>query len=758
MTAERPDRLVLVPVSDGAQEAQVLRKSRADRVRVVPVLNAPDLCKRLCETLERAGRKFDLTIYDDWRRGASSGSQRVESQGRDDRTVLAYLPGVAKPLWQLAEAATGLRAQALEPAGPGSTLATSRAQGIQYLILKPLRSAGADRSQETFDLIDGLGAAFGVLPVDDTLDGRYWLLKALLVQTLVPSSGPAVLSEFLTDHWGAGAPAALLPRDGITARNWTRPWDVLLFAGHANGQDAGVGSNLVLCSRPQSKATQFPGRVMPCFNGGGCFRGTFDQRDSARLDPARTRAWVQVYSGCSIYTTRRTWYDEEFGLLWRACQSDAISVIASVQMLRTCPEAEVLMLSLIDSGLPMGEVVRAANRSVPGHAVGADARAAQGRHILIGNPSLAFAPEADRATWRQTARTDKTLSVSVEGSGLASDNGTFIRTPLNGVSGRYVGLADQPAELWCRGAIERADAPDTDEVLHLWLRCKFGESVDLTLQFFDRPVLSPLAACLDTVCRAVPFALGYYSVYAARRRAARQSAQTYELARDELLQARSGLARGSKFLGQSRLVLQTAQSHPATVLRAIMDLVCALNASLLQAALAVVRDFGSLQYGGWSEDYLPVGPVEVTGICVCGQAEVRAETNRNLFATAHRRTIYECPACGPVGEDDGRRLLTARSWPQAVRAGERLAAVVCVTAPEDEFLVVDAVAVLEEWHHAKWMASTRWTAHVDAGSCAEYELVVDVPADLPPGMYQFLVIATINLELTIKRSMLELEA
>jgi len=180
-----------------------------------------------------------------------------------------------------------------------------------------------------------------------------------------------------------------------------------------------------------------------------------------------------------------------------------------------------------------------------------------------------------------------------------------------------------------------------------------------------------------------------------------------------------------------------------------------MASALLEASLEVVALFGTLQMHGWEARFRRLDPVGPFDECVCGGCSLYGQRYRFPDGGHLERVVYQCAACGPVGEDDGRRLLGVSDVPANVIPGALLECTCCIRAPAAELVHIRAVVVLEAWLKDRRMFGEASDVVVAPGQNKTFVLSVAVPGDLAPGVYPFAVLAVVNGALVIRRNIIE---
>jgi len=124
--------------------------------------------------------------------------------------------------------------------------------------------------------------------------------------------------------------------------------------------------------------------------------------------------------------------------------------------------------------------------------------------------------------------------------------------------------------------------------------------------------------------------------------------------------------------------------------------------------------------------------------------------------TALTRVNYQCPACGPVGEDDGSGLVSLASMSTDAVLGGHIRATISSSGPADSLLTVRAVGLLESPFRDRTMMSDIVRELVQPGGARECELTLTVPDDLTPGSYACAVLVVANGSAFVFRRMVQI--
>jgi hypothetical protein len=180
--------------------------------------------------------------------------------------------------------------------------------------------------------------------------------------------------------------------------------------------------------------------------------------------------------------------------------------------------------------------------------------------------------------------------------------------------------------------------------------------------------------------------------------------------------------------------------------------------AMLDSLVEVCCTFGTMHSAGWENSFERNGVVGPLGICTCGTAPVWGQRSRFVGIDSLERAEYQCARCGPVGEDDGRRLLQLTHLPDSVERGHRLRCRYICQAPLDERVQFRAVLVLEGLYEGTSVVGDPMHATVDPGSAVELETEVEIPGNLRPGVYPVAVVGVVNGASCIARQMIEVQA
>jgi hypothetical protein len=166
---------------------------------------------------------------------------------------------------------------------------------------------------------------------------------------------------------------------------------------------------------------------------------------------------------------------------------------------------------------------------------------------------------------------------------------------------------------------------------------------------------------------------------------------------------------------------------------------------------------GSLHIDRWENNFLRVGTIEAESRCTCGNT-ARGQTYQFPNRTALMRVNYQCPSCGPIGEDDASGYVSLVSMSTAAIQGGCIRMRISVVGPAEQLLTVRAVGLLESPFRSRTMLSELVRELVQPGAARQIELTLSVPEDLTPGSYPCAVLVVANGSASTFRRMAQIDA
>jgi len=774
------DRLIFVEVGDEREEADTLSRRHSLAAvlggEVVPVLNERGLLQRLTEVLVRHNVPISVLKYEhvhrlNGRRGrgaregtpSSSGPGAVIAVDEVDESVTRLAASLCNAEVIRIRSGSPWKLKDPSPGGDGSVL----------ILLNP----DATPAQTVIGILGELSSAgrgFGCVLVLDSVEARFAVLKSLMVSRItVRPESVAVISGRYAPASAQGAPDVVCSREirdadasaerrGMPAKpreQRVREADFLILNGHASAFDSGVGRDFVLCAR--LGATAGGRRVFPCFHDGACFRQ--GDRDYPPNDPrglvglAEADAPVVVISGCNVFAAGRSWFDAGRSMAYQGTQTSSLALIVSAGFSVSSLELDFLNMALAAEGLALGEVIREVNRTrweTLEHATGLPPRL--GPLILIGNPSATITGivlQSPPVEWVDRGCVRFKLS-EVE---VAPASGALIRIRIPPRDGRPYILASRiPEGLWCRGVYF---AGNSAPVLYLWVGSgshpsEPGDRIVLHLVDEDpwREAASRFAHALGEL------GFWFFHLSTIRRKLEERGVKTEAM--DEALRAlplvRRFLARAIVLLRVKRGVVVVDQKALDSLVRDAAGHVARLSSALLRCSLEYTYAFGCFHFLAWQADYVRLKAEGPLGRCRCGEAELYADKYVSPDGPGHERMVYYCAACGLVGEDDGRRLISAVAVSGQVRRGEKLVWECECRAPAVESVEFHLAGLIECYWRKRRLAGEPRTTTVHPGERTTVTLEIPVPEDLEQGMYAAVVLGVANGALCIRRRMVEI--
>jgi hypothetical protein len=765
--------VTLISVDDEVGEAEVLRLlddcERLFGGPVAPVLKTCDSPARLVRMLADLGyRAGTVSLADTLARlnsvvpaGTSLLPHRAERPAQVFRTA-----GVAPAVAALAGALCGVQPRDLE-ALDLTTLSTEAAGSRRTaIVLVDPRVAVVAETAPRLDALATAGVTCGLVYVIDPVEDRLVLLRSLLATHLRVSGQFALLSGSYTPTSVPGPPTLHEADSSAGNSALRREQDVLLISGHANPLDAALGRTGGLCARAGSTGSQEPAGVFPCFADGRCFRqpmmGRRPEDTDGLIGITASSARVLMLSGCSVAAPGRSWADPARGLAYQ-CQSvaRAASIITNSVVLERL-EFDLLALALIADGLRLGEVVRELNRirgDVHGHCSSYGAGA--GPMTLFGNPALRLTGFGVHLVEARSRDDGRRLRVEIPRSVLSDEGEALVKFALPPSSEPpYLISRRSESDVWYRGiwypgrdathvyvwvyGAQRHGTPAAESLAGIVLEVETAQ---------DNP-----AEAVRRAAEAMLVQIPYWVVGAEEfdQRATPADGEGYRLPSAALGLVTRMLSAAVRTLSlPPGLLLEEESVRQACT--AVWSQISAISEQQLRWLAAVVFDRGSNLMGLWEDHFLRQSVVVSAHACTCG-CVIRGQHYRFSGTGLLNRVNYQCPACGPVGEDDGSEPIALLSIPAAVAAGEPLTVQISGSAPADSAACVRAVALLESPFHDREMRSPVARDTLQPGSASQYELTVPVPDDLTPGSYAIAVVAVVNGSATILRRMVQVTA
>jgi len=753
------DVVTLIRVDSLTEESRVLASlaglTAVGGVSVAPVLDRDGLPERLMRALHDAGcdvRWLDLAVFERAPAAANASAAGAADPPRRPASVIVT-EGVPRELTELAACLAGVRPRPLSNRARPREVIPSTA----LLLVNPDTVAVSDVTS-AFSALIGSGAHVGIIYVLDPIDSRFAILKCLLPGKL---TGRGMFTVFSSrgDLADGAAPARLRATSGDSAPGTVAPrQDLLVVSGHSNPLDAELGSEAALCTRsgPEESWASLTG-VYPCFADGQCFRqpsmGRSPADRSGLINLQTLEATVVTLSGCNAAALGGAWFNPRVGLAYQCQQSSAIASIVSAGVSLERLELDLLLVALIAEGLPLGEVVTEVNRvRAEVHGETSAYPAPAGPLILFGNPRL----EMDGLELQcptASNKPDGTTTVDLAAVRFDAERSAILRVdiPLPATP-PFIFLRAAPDGTWCRGVWYPVGAGAR---LYLWLGHRGGGPCEgrLALAYsFDDPTARVKAAIRHCLLQ-VPFWLLALRQYRSNFEDAGPSRQCFDTGLAALSEAVYNFTVALAVLCPDRGILIDERRMWA-IAGDLWQALGALSRLLVDCLVEVACQLGTLRTSSWEGNLERRDSVGPLARCLCANA---VWSQRYSYPADSRleRTEYQCPACGPVGEDDGRRLLRLTGLPRTIEQGSVLTASLECRALDEEITYVAAIAVIESPFKDRRMIGDLITGVAHPGQVSALEVSVSVPSALTPGLYAFAALAVVNGASCVSRHMVE---
>jgi hypothetical protein len=590
------------------------------------------------------------------------------------------------------------------------------------------------------------GVHVGMLYTLDPVESRLAILKSLLLDRYEGNGTYTVLFAD-PDPSADDGPASLKYASSPEGRRrFSLPQDLVLLNGHANPLDAAMGAQFGLCARAGTDAPLGTGQAFPCFEDGRCFRqplmGRQPEDHTGLLSVREAYAAFLVLSGCGVATLGKSWFDPRHGLAYQCQQHGGLASAVTCGVTLESLELDLLFVALAAEGLPLGEVVDEVNRvRATVHLQAGTYAPGLGPFILLGNPCLRLSGfRMQEAT--AVPGPGGVLRVDLNTVRLDADGSALLRVPLPTGPPPLIFLHAAPEGAWCRGVWY----PGRDGTfLYLWLR---AESEDghpkgaLELEVCSDDPTAAVVAATENSLQQVPYWMVALNTFRSRWGQVTPPPDSLDAVLAALPGMVSDLSLAATALRPAPGVLGntgSARAIAGLLWRTLGDIDSALLRCLVDSACR----FGTLPLAGWEVNFRRVESLDGVGRCACG-GPVTGQLYRYPDGGPLRRANYQCPRCGPIGEDDGRRLLHVTELPATVAQGNELTVSAACSAPDDEVVQVHAVAFLESVFRDRRMVGHIVAETVNPGEHRELTLQVHVPKDLVPGVYPFAVLAVVN--------------
>ena len=579
------------------------------------------------------------------------------------------------------------------------------------------------------------GIRFGIQFVTDAVQGRAMSRKLLQADPL-PIRGDAFIVVDTDDRPGMDSLAPVV-RSSLPADLATQGVDLIVFSGHSGPLDARAGTHEVLCARADANGYRGPG-VFACYHDGICFRA---HGRLPTIAPSSINAQVAVLAGCGTASPGRSIFSAEYNLVQVLLQGPPLAVIASCGVTFKVPELDLLCVSWIMGGVPLGEVVRRLN-AISNKELGQNGALPPnvGPLMLFGNPCLRF----DSSTAREAeSQPEVPLPISVTLPGTSSHHS--IRVPE---------AYEPPLRVDVDGAATcRFFVDEERHLLHVWKA--EGSSIDVRVDEADDHPYGAYRTAVQRAARNVPLWLPYLASCVPSARSAGQTGEEFYKMLSELPAWATWAGFAYKRLTPRACIPVSHRDANALIERDIHPKLKRWNTSLGQCALRAVAGHRSLPMEKWSERFLSIGAPFRERVCTCGEADRWGQRFKDVGSDLER-ALYQCTHCGPVGESDGVVQLSFERLSAPERAGDPIEIVCRVTAGEDEHLYAALSVVLDRYGVHDSIPSDFIVLDLAPGQSRRIDTTIPVPADVSPGVYLIWMPAVLNGVLCVESQLLEL--
>lgn len=531
------------------------------------------------------------------------------------------------------------------------------------------------------------------------------------------------------------------------------PADVLYLVGHGNGVDLGV-LKAAVCCRIDASAPAGELRVLPCFHGDSCRRGSDVETPAAAIGARRV-----INLSCWGVTLANPHFAPEFTLADGLMRSGTVESLITTVRVADIGAADVsLLYYLINVGLPMGLVANRANRLRLRVGKGAD-------FICFGDPASRLPASVSRVS-AQFEAGHFTIYLDRDGKDAAIRD-ISLQSPVSvhsdpiWITSDNINMAvwdptQTPATLYA--TVDTGTCGSTAE-----FRC---------VERSELPILEDLASQLLED-------LAFLTIYAAGARAASASpefetemvAAAYELSR--ALEAWPVAAlplwscvRGAT-LAQLELTLETS--------------LAALSEAVAAHYIHLVKTAGTLHPTPlWAAGFVPVCDERGTEPCVYCAAPVDIRVCRPRVGSARapfrlrplqehaesaaecdrppkragKRCLRYCQNCGLVFDGDVD-MATWIDCPPEVRPGGRISCRVRVNNPYGTYVPARVVFTFEDFSRRRTTSAEVFASRLEpSGSQLEAELAI--PAAVFPGVHSAGAMIMVGTKVCFLRRLLKL--
>lgn len=741
-------RLNLISADSPAEEQVLLRElskwSRAPAPHVLPARKAE--LPRLRALARRCQREVVLS---------SVSENGIEEHAPDDSAssnhipeVIVVGPTIDPSLTELIEVLSRRSVVRLDDVAGGRAELPA---GATAMVIWPPDRTPMGTIIAAIEALAEHNIRIGLLPCFGTDADRWAILKAFTFPSLPNRGRLQVIGSSLG---GPNAPACVDSLGRQAPYMLRQPLDVLAFEGHGNPLDLSVGSNAILCARQgfETGTTAGPG-LFPCYHDGVCFRHESGMPDAELIAGTALNPLLLFALTCYYLHLGASTFSQSSGIVPQVMSGDTVVAISSLGAVWMHPAIIVLGLSLIHEGLPLAEVAHTLDR-LQRETLGLSAGLPETIPAIavFGNPCARLQPLG--VTDANIIERDGRTLVARSPVAIARI-GAFLRVPLDDVdrSAKTWSLEGLPEGAWARGVQLESE---TDARLYVWL----GEQA---LDGCETIRLSPLEQSSAELKTLTDFVEGLdfwplFFDYCIETREARKGDV------ESLEQALISLPRWQRRFTRMSLTPQAQQMSVLVDGRERMQQSFVQTLALMGEFSIAVLDICAemLAYDGFDDIgiYAPLlnGACDLkSGPCACGESELRS--HQWVALTGPRPEIYRhaCP-CGGAGLDSRRYEVEWKTSPRTVRLSETLRLELLVTAPNDRYLVVKAIAVVLIPTRDRRVSGPVTKLLLAPGEQGALACEVFIPSDVTLGLHVVSVAAIINGSLVERCYMLELLA
>jgi len=732
--------VTLIPVDSLEQEAAIIERLASWRAHfggpVAPVMDRNGLVSRVSRVLRGYQLAVEIaTVPADVPPGPAADPAPAGPG------LLVVSTGVDPAVERLAAALGGVAAQHLPV--PRAQIARSISPGRRSCLM--LLNPDATPPGECLDLAASLAALeipWGLLYAVDPIEARFGILKSFLVHT-VTSEGKF---QFLSSAYQSPGSDADPPPGGQQPRRTTadriaKAHDVLLLTGHANMLDSWIDSDAVLCAREGYAGSGADADLASCFNGGRCYRQPAIGPQRELIGIRRARPKVLVLSGCNVLPLGKGWCRTTATIAYQTAQTDILGLITASVISLASVELDLLCLALIARGLPLGEVVAEINRvrrDELGQPTGLPS--GLGPFVLLGNPALRLAPFPNLVDGRLESTDGATpYRISAERPAETA-SGMLVRARLPPRRSVPFLFGDGSP---CRGVWHHREDEAFLYLLFLATASAHepGKSFELTVEAVDQDELAPFREMLAQCWGSAPFWTMFLRSYSEDLK----HCEPIVLKLNEQLAALpEHMYLLATFWGGLQLTPGILIARK-TILRGIRPLWHVIDrwaGKLLDTLTDMTVEVGRVSSCGNPPFYHLAEPTSEAEPCPCGGV-LTGQIFRSPDAL-HQRIYRQCTVCGSSRDEDGRSMLRLTGPHAEMRVGCELSFECSIAAPSNAYLHLNLVLVLETWLRDRRVTSPMHHQTLVPGEEKSVVLKLDVPPDIPPGVYPVAILGILN--------------